>query len=121
MLQRAECRLRSRVPSGPDVAGLHSWEIAPEAIPEGDIVSTEETDVLVIGAGLAGCCSSIAALEEGAKVITIDKNSECVVARGVHIAGFHTKVQQSLVEQGLLEKRITTMSFAAGSTGPRAA
>lgn len=90
--------------AGPDVAGLHSWEIAPEAIPEGDIVSTEETDVLVIGAGLAGCCSSIAALEEGAKVITIDKNSECVVARGVHIAGFHTKVQQSLVEQGLLEE-----------------
>ena len=27
--------------AGPDVAGLHSWEIAPEAIPEGDIVSTE--------------------------------------------------------------------------------
>ena len=47
----------------------------------------------------------IAALEEGAKkVITIDKNPETVVARGVHIAGFHTKVQQGLVDQGLLQE-----------------
>ncbi|MEG0759416.1 MAG: FAD-binding protein, partial [Raoultibacter sp.] len=61
--------------------------------------------VLVIGAGLGGCCSSIAALEEGAKVITLDKNpAGTVVGRGVHIAGFHTKVQQDLVEQGLLEE-----------------
>ena len=82
--------------AGPDVAGLHSWEIAPEAIPADKITGTEECDVLVIGAGLGGCCASIAALEEGAKVITIDKNPECVVARGVHIAGFHTKVQQGL-------------------------
>ena len=90
---------------GPDAAGLHSWEIAPEPIPADKIVSTEDTDVLVIGAGLAGVCATIAALEEGAKVITIDKTSGgAPVGRGVHIAGFHTKVQQALVEQGLLEE-----------------
>ncbi len=89
--------------AGPDAAGIHSWEIAPEAIPADKIKSTEECDVLVIGAGLGGCCSSIAALEEGAgKVIVIDKNPETVVARGVHIAGFHTKVQQDLTGKGLL-------------------
>ena len=71
--------------AGPDVAGMHSWEIAPEAIASDKIKSTEDCDVLVIGAGLGGCCASIAALEEGAKkVITIDKNPETVVARGVH-------------------------------------
>lgn len=89
--------------AGPDAAGIHSWEIAPEAIPADKIKSTEECDVLVIGAGLGGCCSSIAALEEGAgKVIVTDKNPETVVARGVHIAGFHTKVQQDLTGKGLL-------------------
>ncbi|MCQ4882201.1 FAD-binding protein, partial [Alistipes onderdonkii] len=56
------------------------------------------------GAGLAGCCASISALEKGAKVITIDKNPETVVARGVHIAGFHTKVQQKLAGEGLVEE-----------------
>lgn len=88
--------------AGPDTAGLHSWEIAPDPIT--DIASSEDCDVLVIGAGLAGCCSTIAALEEGAKVITIDKNSETVIARGVHIAGFHTHVQEDLVSQGLVEE-----------------
>lgn len=90
--------------AGPEVAGKHSWEIAPEPIAADKIAATEDCDVLVIGAGLAGCCSSIAALEEGAKVITIDKNPETVVARGVHIAGFHTKVQQKLVDEGLVEE-----------------
>ncbi|HJF66136.1 MAG TPA: FAD-dependent oxidoreductase [Slackia equolifaciens] len=90
--------------AGPDVAGMHSWEIAPEPIASDQITSTEECDVLVIGAGLAGCCASLSALEKGAKVITIDKNPECVVARGVHVAGFHTKVQQKLAEQGLVEE-----------------
>ncbi|MDU1907506.1 MAG: FAD-binding protein, partial [Eggerthella sp.] len=77
--------------AGPDVAGMHSWEIAPEDIPADKITNTEDCDVLVVGAGLGGCCATIAALEEGAKkVITIDKNPETVVARGVHIAGFHS-------------------------------
>lgn len=83
---------------------MHSWEIAPEPIPADEITATEDTDVLVIGAGLGGCCATLAALEEGAKVITIDKNSEQAIARGVHIAGFHTKVQADLVKQGLLEE-----------------
>ncbi len=90
--------------AGPDTQGLHSWEIAPEPIPADEITATEDTDVLVIGAGLGGCCATLAALEEGAKVITIDKNSEQAIARGVHIAGFHTKVQADLVKQGLLEE-----------------
>lgn len=90
--------------AGPDVAGKHSWEIAPEPIAKDKIKGTEECDVLVIGAGLAGCCASISALEKGAKVITIDKNPETVVARGVHIAGFHTKVQQKLAGEGLVEE-----------------
>ena len=100
---------------------MHSWEIAPEDIPADKITNTEDCDVLVVGAGLGGCCATIAALEEGAKkVITIDKNPETVVARGVHIAGFHTKVQQVSALR-LAESPTTTTSCAAGSTGRRAA
>ena len=62
--------------AGPDVQGMHAWEIAPEPIPADEITDVVETDVLVIGAGLGGCCATIAALEEGANVITIDKNQE---------------------------------------------
>ncbi|MDR0350201.1 MAG: FAD-dependent oxidoreductase [Coriobacteriales bacterium] len=90
---------------GPDVAGTHTWEIAPAPIAADQIGATEDCDVLIIGAGLAGCCAALAALEKGAKVINIDKNPPgSVVGRGVHIAGFHTKVQQELVEAGLLEE-----------------
>lgn len=89
--------------AGPDTAGMHSWEISPDPIADEKIVDAVDCDVLVIGAGLGGCCATMAALEEGARVITIDKNPEgTVVGRGVHIAGFHTKVQQELVERGLL-------------------
>jgi succinate dehydrogenase/fumarate reductase flavoprotein subunit len=44
-------------------------------------------------------------VRRGGKVIVIDKNpAGTVVGRGVHIAGFHTKVQQKLVDQGLVEE-----------------
>ncbi|MDR2587635.1 MAG: FAD-dependent oxidoreductase [Coriobacteriales bacterium] len=90
---------------GPDVAGTHPWEQAPEPIAEDKIGETVDCDVLVIGAGLAGCCATLAALEKGKKVITIDKNPPgTVVGRGVHIAGFHTKIQQKLAQQGLMEE-----------------
>ena len=45
----------SEASAGPDVAGKHSWEIAPEPIAKDKIKGTEECDVLVIGAALAGC------------------------------------------------------------------
>lgn len=90
---------------GPNAAGLHAWEIAPDSISPDQIANTEDVDVLVIGTGLAGCCAALSALEKGAKVLTIDKSDGSMpVGRGVHIAGFHTKVQQSLVKQGLLEE-----------------
>lgn len=91
--------------SGPNAAGIHAWEIAPDPIDPSLVGETVECDVLVIGAGLGGICASMAALEEGAKVITIDKCPEgSVIGRGVHIAGFHTKVQQDLAARGLMEE-----------------
>ena len=85
--------------------GTWSWDVVPEDIAEDQIAETVETGVLVIGAGLAGCCAAIAAAEEGAEVALIEKSEEgTVCGRGLDIAAFHTKKQQELVEQGLMEE-----------------
>lgn len=85
--------------------GTWSWDTPPADIPASDITDTIECDVLVIGAGLAGCCAALAALEEGADVIVIEKSPEnTVCGRGLDIAAFHTKKQQELVRQGLMEE-----------------
>lgn len=53
-------------PRGP--IAFEDREIAPS-----EIASTEECDVLVIGAGIAGLTASLKAAEEGASVICIEK------------------------------------------------
>ncbi len=72
-----------------------SWEQPAPAIPEAEIKETIETDVLVIGAGLAGAAAALAAREEGADVLLIEK-TRSFGARGGHITGFGTKVQKEL-------------------------
>lgn len=77
----------------------------PEDIPADQISNTVECDVLVIGAGLAGCCAALGAAEEGANVIVLEKSPEnTVCGRGLDIAAFHTKKQQELADQGLMEE-----------------
>ena len=85
--------------------GTWSWDVIPEDIPADQIAETVDTGVLVIGAGLAGCCAAIAAAEEGAQVTLIEKTeTDTVCGRGLDIAAFHTRKQQELVEQGLMEE-----------------
>ena len=85
--------------------GSWSWDEVPAPIDESQIASTVECDVLVIGAGLAGCCAALSALDEGAQVVVIDKIEEGVVsARGLDIGVFGTKVQKKLIEEGLMEE-----------------
>ncbi|HNX28052.1 MAG TPA: FAD-dependent oxidoreductase [Syntrophomonadaceae bacterium] len=70
-----------------------SWETKPDPIPAAEIKKTVDTEVLVIGAGLAGTVAAISAAEAGAKVIIIDKN-DTTAARGGHITAFGTKLQK---------------------------
>lgn len=52
-----------------------AW-LGPEPdIPEALIRQTVETDVVVVGAGLAGVCAARAAAEEGARVVLIEKST----------------------------------------------
>lgn len=85
--------------------GTWSWSTPPEDIAQDAIGESVDCDVLVIGAGLAGCCAAIAAAEEGADVVLIEKSPEgTICGRGLDIAAFHTKLQQELVSQGLMEE-----------------
>ena len=53
-------------PRGP--VGFEDRDIAAS-----DIASTEDCDIVVVGAGIAGLMASLKAAEEGAKVICIEK------------------------------------------------
>lgn len=75
-----------------------SWETAPEPIADNEIVETREADVLIIGAGLAGCAAAARAAEMGASVIVLEKNTE-PSSRGVHYASSDSKLMR---EAGLV-------------------
>lgn len=56
-----------------------------------DLGKITETDVLVLGAGAAGCGASLAAIDQGAKVLAVDKGSiEACGQIGPGNRGFHT-------------------------------
>ena len=100
--RRCRCRHRGRRRShrsdaseaaeGPQVeVGLHTWEIKPEPIT--DIAETQDFDVVVVGAGLAGINATEAAARNGAKTVVIERNTTFSV-RGVdvgHIGSKHHK------------------------------
>lgn len=68
-----------------------SWEKpAPKIAPE-QIKKTVNTDVVVIGAGLAGFAAALAAAQEGAKVVLVEKTRgwSC---RGGHITAFNSSL-----------------------------
>ena len=50
-----------------------SWEKPVKPIAESEIKKTIDTDVCVIGAGLAGFAAALSAAEEGAKVVVVEK------------------------------------------------
>ena len=53
--------------------GGYSWEVAAEPIT--DVANTVDTDILIIGAGLAGCACACSAAENGGKVTVVEKTS----------------------------------------------
>lgn len=60
--------------AAPAAAGTHSWEVAPEPIPDSEITQTVETEVLVIGGGYSGVCTVASCAEQGLKVILVEKD-----------------------------------------------
>lgn len=60
--------------SGKSEGKKWSWETPPEPIPDSKIKETVETEILIIGAGIAGCMAALRATEQGAKVAIVEKN-----------------------------------------------
>jgi succinate dehydrogenase/fumarate reductase flavoprotein subunit len=72
-----------------------SWEKPVKPIPADQIKETQKTDVVVIGAGLAGFAAALAAAQEGAKVTLIEKTKSWS-CRGGHITAFNSKLQKKM-------------------------
>jgi fumarate reductase flavoprotein subunit len=70
-----------------------SWEIAPAPIPAGEIKNTVTTEVVVIGAGIAGIVTALSAAEGGAKVVVLEKG-KTYSARGFDIAAIDSRPQK---------------------------
>lgn len=51
-----------------------SWETPPKPIPDSDIKEIIETDIVIVGGGIAGCMTALRATEQGAKVAIVEKN-----------------------------------------------
>lgn len=53
-----------------------SWKDAPAAVDESAITETVEAEVIVVGGGIAGCCTAASAVENGLTVIVLEKNEQ---------------------------------------------
>ena len=71
---------KSSSKGGETTGAQHPWEVAPEPI--ADIAETQDFDVVVVGAGLAGINATEAAARNGAKTVVIERNTTFSV-RGV--------------------------------------
>lgn len=70
-----------------------SFEISPPPIPAKDIKETINTDVIVMGAGVAGLAAALSTAEAGAKTIQLEKGpgySFC----GTHNAAVDSRMQK---------------------------
>ena len=73
---------------------IPSWVGEAPAITPEDCVETIETDVLVVGSALAGCLAAYSALNNGAKVVMIERNCSPHIS-GSGIGFFNSEYQKA--------------------------
>lgn len=72
-----------------------SWEQAPEAIAEDQIVETTESDVVIVGAGIAGNIAAMAAAEAGLSAVVLQKLDR-VANYGTGVASYDCRKQKEM-------------------------
>ncbi|WP_297632046.1 FAD-dependent oxidoreductase, partial [uncultured Slackia sp.] len=72
-----------------------SFMVAPEPIPDDKITETIENDIIVVGAGMAGLTTAVAAAEKGANV-TLFSASSAPISRGGSNYARNSKVMEEL-------------------------
>jgi fumarate reductase flavoprotein subunit len=70
-----------------------SFEVPPPPIPGKDIKETINTDVVVVGSGIAGLTAALSAAEAGAKTILLEKGPT-FNHRGLHNAAIGSRMQE---------------------------
>ncbi len=73
---------------------IPSWVGEAPAITPEDCVETIETDVLVVGSALAGCLAAYSAVNNGAKVVMIERNCSPHIS-GSGIGFFNSEYQKA--------------------------
>ena len=72
-----------------------SFMVAPEPIPADQITETKENDIIIVGAGMSGLTTAVAAAEKGGKV-TLFSASSGPISRGGSNFARNSKVMQEL-------------------------
>jgi succinate dehydrogenase/fumarate reductase flavoprotein subunit len=72
-----------------------SWATKPDPIADDQIVETIETEVLILGAGNAGCAAACSAVENGVKVLVCEK-TDAVNGRGGVVGACNSRLNTAL-------------------------
>ncbi len=78
--------------------GSQTWSfmIAPDPIPEDQIVDTVDCEVLIVGAGISGCPAAAIASEKGADVVVLEKQGVICSTRPTGASWFGTQKMKDL-------------------------
>lgn len=68
----------------------HSWEVAPDPIPDSQIDKTLDCDICIVGAGASGVPAALSAADAGAKTIVLQKADD-VDTNGWVVGQFNSK------------------------------
>ena len=81
--------------------GLPKWsfEIAPDPIADEDIAEVVEDDIIVVGAGMAGICTTAAAAEKGASVTLFSASSQPISRGGSNFSAYNKVIEEYGIER----------------------
>jgi fumarate reductase flavoprotein subunit len=77
------------------VVDTTDWRTPPAAIDEGQITETIDTEVVVIGAGIAGSNAALSAALNNKKVVVLQKEAGCL-SNGMGFGAYGTKLQKEM-------------------------